>query len=505
MSVKVTDEGKSLLENAVLQGDKVVFSQMELIADTEKSPTEMIKRVDVSSISAADNHTIVVKAQVDNAGFSDTYYFSRVNVYVGKVLFAYDDGCYICIPPETTKVLNELEMRMKIESTVADLRIIYESYVLRKDFDDLQSNMQKEIQQLNTTIQDMKRNAVVQVDCTDQVQWGEECSKEEFLIVGNLAMFRTEYTASKGYSTKIAQIPVKYCKSGSQNHMVGIFNSAADKGTKMCEVTINGLNGNVDVSSQDIESKSYVAATAGITIIGIWKIPSAMVSNILQASSTMMDILNVPQMHKNMYRGKYLGDKVTDEMLTNIRNGTFQDLFVGDYWIIDGVNYRIADIDYWYDIGNAEKCTTHHLVIVPDTIIGTAKMNNSATVNGGYINSVMKKQTLNTVASNLPETFRSRLMTHSSYISDYWMQTSVDLLSEVMLYGCKILSLETRLSDTQQLRLFALNPEKIPLSSHYWLRDTVSASNFAVMNLKGFADSASANGSFGIRPVFAIA
>ena len=85
------------------------------------------------------------------------------------------------------------------------------------------------------------------------------------------------------------------------------------------------------------------------------------------------------------------------------------------------------------------------------------------------------------------------------------MQTSVDLLSEVMLYGCKILSLETRLSDTQQLRLFALNPEKIPLSSHYWLRDTVSASNFAVMNLKGFADSASANGSFGIRPVFAIA
>ena len=75
MSVKVTDEGKSLLENAVLQGDKVVFSQMELIADTEKSPTEMIKRVDVSSISAADNHTIVVKAQVDNAGFSDTYYY----------------------------------------------------------------------------------------------------------------------------------------------------------------------------------------------------------------------------------------------------------------------------------------------------------------------------------------------------------------------------------------------------------------------------------------------
>ena len=82
MSVKVTDEGKSLLENAVLQGDKVVFSQMELIADTEKSPTEMIKRVDVSSISAADNHTIVVKAQVDNAGFSDIYYFSRVNVYL---------------------------------------------------------------------------------------------------------------------------------------------------------------------------------------------------------------------------------------------------------------------------------------------------------------------------------------------------------------------------------------------------------------------------------------
>ena len=54
MSIKITEEGKTLLEDAILQDKKVVFSQIELIADVEKSPTEMVKRVDVSKVSASD-------------------------------------------------------------------------------------------------------------------------------------------------------------------------------------------------------------------------------------------------------------------------------------------------------------------------------------------------------------------------------------------------------------------------------------------------------------------
>lgn len=208
--------------------------------------------------------------------------------------------------------------------------------------------------------------------------------------------------------------------------------------------------------------------------------------------------------HNAIYRGKYLGDTVTDAQAAAIADGNFNDLYVGDYWTIGGVNYRIADLNYWKGIGNGTKCTTNHVVIVPDTILNTGKMNNTATVSGGYINSLMKSKTLNTLAENLPDTLKNRLLTHDTYISDYWMRSSVDLLSERMIYGCKVLSNETKFSEVRQLNLFRMDTERIVLDEHYWLRDVVSNTNFAVVNKNGFTDSASANGTFGIRPIFAI-
>ena len=48
-----------------------------------------------------------------------------------------------------------------------------------------------------------------------------------------------------------------------------------------------------------------------------------------------------------IYRGKYLGDSYTADQKAAIAAGTFEDLYIGDYWTIDGVNYRIAAFDYW--------------------------------------------------------------------------------------------------------------------------------------------------------------
>lgn len=38
--------------------------------------------------------------------------------------------------------------------------------------------------------------------------------------------------------------------------------------------------------------------------------------------------------HNSVYRGKYLGTAVTDTQWTAIGNGTFEDLYIGDYWTI---------------------------------------------------------------------------------------------------------------------------------------------------------------------------
>ena len=59
--------------------------------------------------------------------------------------------------------------------------------------------------------------------------------------------------------------------------------------------------------------------------------------------STYMTGLS-PEMHRNIFRGKSLGESITAEQLEVIRDGSYRDLYVGDYWEINGTKYRIADI-----------------------------------------------------------------------------------------------------------------------------------------------------------------
>ena len=41
--------------------------------------------------------------------------------------------------------------------------------------------------------------------------------------------------------------------------------------------------------------------------------------------------------HNSIYRGKNLGSSVTQEQWNAIEAGTFDDLYIGDYWVIGGV------------------------------------------------------------------------------------------------------------------------------------------------------------------------
>ena len=90
--------------------------------------------------------------------------------------------------------------------------------------------------------------------------------------------------------------------------------------------------------------------------------------------------------HNSLYRGKYLGNTVTAAQYAQISAGTFDDLFIGDYWTINSVNWRIAAFDYWYNTGDTN-CTTHHVVIVPDSNLVSAKMNDTNITTGAYIGS----------------------------------------------------------------------------------------------------------------------
>ena len=70
--------------------------------------------------------------------------------------------------------------------------------------------------------------------------------------------------------------------------------------------------------------------------------------------------------HNSIYRGKSLGSSYTAAQQAAVAAGTFDDMFIGDYWVIDGVTWRIAAFDYWLGYGSMA-CNTHHIVIVPDS------------------------------------------------------------------------------------------------------------------------------------------
>ena len=225
--------------------------------------------------------------------------------------------------------------------------------------------------------------------------------------------------------------------------------------------------------------------------------------------------------HRNIYRGKSLGSTVTDAQKAAISSGTFDDLFIGDYWTINSVNWVIADMDYWYNCGDTA-FTRHHLVIVPQNSLYNAVMNATNITTGGYVGSLMYTENLASAKATIAAAFGSMVLTHREYLvnavsagapsAGAWFDSSVGLMNEPMVYGSYIYTaggngstMVTRYTtDKTQLALFALNPRDISTRKTYWLRDVVSAALFASVLDYGAAYYRAPSLSYGVRPVFPI-
>lgn len=227
-----------------------------------------------------------------------------------------------------------------------------------------------------------------------------------------------------------------------------------------------------------------------------------------------------PEMHRMIYRGKNLGNSFTSTQRTNVQNGTFKDLWLGDYWTINGVNWRIVDFDYWYGTGDT-KTTAHHLVIMPDEALYTASMNDTSVTTGGYVGSKMYTTNLTNAKGTISSAFGTNILEHREYLintvgtggapsAGAYLDSTVELPNELMIYGCYIFTLNATgdasakryTNSKMQLALMSVKPEFANVSM--WLRDVTSTSQFACVDARGGAHSAGAANTYGVRPVFAI-
>jgi len=230
----------------------------------------------------------------------------------------------------------------------------------------------------------------------------------------------------------------------------------------------------------------------------------------------------------------------------NIANGTFKDIFPGDYItkqvtipevladdgttvLFDGgtytVNWVIADCDYWINKGDTAM-TAHHVVIVPQAPIFNANMNNDNVTTGGYAGSRMYRETIPACATGIVNAFGSdHILTFRDGISNSvdtshvssgipqwpgtpgwwgeWVSAQCNLMSEKMVYGapiCAAGAMDNTMA-TRQMSAFRLSERLINYNrATWWLRDVVSSAHFALVPGAGRANAYPASDSNGVRP-----
>lgn len=242
-------------------------------------------------------------------------------------------------------------------------------------------------------------------------------------------------------------------------------------------------------------------------------------------------------LHNGLYRGKDLTEYFeSGEMSAAIAAGTFEDIYPGDYIIksvtIDGTTYEnvkwiVMDLDYHLHAGDTET-TAHHVVLMPETTLGTQAMNATNITTGGYVGSVMWTTHIPKVVTGIEAAFGdTHVLSHRELLTNTvdanaksaayngwtgaasnwaWADVKANLCNEPMVYGSRHAS--SSFYDggecTKQLAAFNLNHGlRCSKRQWWWLRAVATSTGFADVGGNGGAyyyDAGGAGG--GVRPYF---
>ena len=246
--------------------------------------------------------------------------------------------------------------------------------------------------------------------------------------------------------------------------------------------------------------------------------------------------VNPAAAHNALYRGKDLTAYFdSGDMSAAIADGSFTDIYPGDYIVktvtVNGVTYEdvkfiVMDLDYFqpWSFGGTE---THHLVIMPETALGTQYMNSSNITTGGYVGSYMHTTHIPKVNTGIVAAFGSaHVLAHQEQLTNTvdtskasgasgnytgcatnWAATSglkCCLCSENMVYGGRVWgsAMDTGCA-YKQLSAFRHNSQ-LRKTTSFWLRAVSDSADFALASYAGSAGGggASASSAFGVRPYF---
>ena len=261
-------------------------------------------------------------------------------------------------------------------------------------------------------------------------------------------------------------------------------------------------------------------------------------NNLIEVLQKLKDIIipitNNAGSHNAFYRGKSLGSSVTAEQWAAIDAGTFNDMYIGDYWEINNRIWYIAAFNYWLNTGDTP-CTTNHVNIIPAINLATGWMNKTSVTTNAYVASDYYQGTNGTTGKAVCEAIinaafgASHILSHREYLKNAtagsgtaiyenngtWVDSTFELMTERMVYGNAVFgnSLHgtsyhaSHTIDHTQLPIFAYNKGLICTGDAWWLRDVGSSTQFCNINSNGLCSynaAGSTSMNFGYRPIFAI-
>jgi len=232
-------------------------------------------------------------------------------------------------------------------------------------------------------------------------------------------------------------------------------------------------------------------------------------------------INDIPIMHRNIFRGNSLGNTVTAAQLAAISDGSFDDLYIGDYWTIPvtingteiSVKWRIADMDYFFSE------TKHHLVIVPDEGLYTAAFYSSSSYPGyNYLVSLMHTTNLDTARTVINTAFPDMVLSHDEVFGSgssaiQLATVTVEIMDSVMILGNIMMRTSSYIGvahdlGVTQFALFRMAPKYRSISDSnterlYWARsEAIFNSNVIIHSATGIGGAEANRSDIYVRPYF---
>ena len=328
-------------------------------------------------------------------------------------------------------------------------------------------------------------------------------------------------------AAKTSETNAKTSETNAANTLAGALKLSG--GTMTGDITMSGdakfvgnLTGNADTATTATNA-NHATSAGKATNDG----------NGNNIANTYGKISAVAGYHNSIFRGNDITSKFTDgSLFTAISAGTFNDLYIGDYFIAtcNGVStkWRLAGFDIYYRCGDTQ-LTRHHAVVIPDNALMRSNMNNDHVTTGSYVGSRMYTEVLPGLSTQISN------MVGSSHLIKYrdlfanatdnvasggysgwtgassswaWYDCTIRLCNEVDVYGtCSFSSSGYDVGMAcVQLPLFRLSPDlRVEANRDWWWLSAVAHSDyFCGVYDGGIASNNWASNVRGVRPRFLI-